>query len=97
MEVASELSVQEEFAPNSICFGCGPANTKGLKIRSFRTENGLYMEFNPEEHHQAFPGMVNGGILGALLDCHGNWTAAVAIMDNEGSTCLLYTSPSPRD
>ena len=104
MEVASELSVQEEFAPNSICFGCGPANTKGLKIRSFRTENGLYMEFNPEEHHQAFPGMVNGGILGALLDCHGNWTAAVAIMDNEGSTappmhgyCLLQRKPSKAD
>ena len=86
MEVASELSVQEEFAPNSICFGCGPANAKGLKIRSFRTENGLYMEFNPEEHHQAFPGMVNGGILGALLDCHGNWTAAIAIMGNDNIT-----------
>ena len=63
MSGGSELSVQEEFAPNSICFGCGPANTKGLKIRSFRTENGLCMEFNPEEHHQAFPGMANGGIL----------------------------------
>ena len=86
MSGGSELSVQEEFAPNSTCFGCGPANTKGLKIRSFRTENGLYMEFNPEKHHQAFPGMVNGGILGALLDCHGNWTAAVALMENEGST-----------
>ncbi len=107
MKVASELSVQEEFAPNSICFGCGPANTKGLKIRSFRRENGLYMEFNPEEHHQAFPGMVNGGILGSLLDCHGNWTAAVAIMDNEGSTappCTVTASyrvslrrPTPND
>ena len=107
MEVPSELSVQEEFAPNSICFGCGPANAKGLKIRSFRTENGLYMEFNPEDHHQAFPGMVNGGILGALLDCHGNWTAAVAIMDNEGSTappCTVTASysvslrrPTPND
>lgn len=39
------------------------------------------MEFNPEEHHQAFPGMVNGGIIGSLLDCHGNWTAAIALMD----------------
>ena len=24
--------------------------------------------------------MVNGGIIGTLLDCHGNWTAAMAIM-----------------
>ena len=28
-----------------------------------------------------FPGMINGGIIGTLLDCHGNWTAAVALMD----------------
>jgi acyl-coenzyme A thioesterase PaaI-like protein len=39
------------------------------------------MEFTPEIHHQAFPGMINGGIIGTLLDCHGNWTAAVALMD----------------
>ena len=42
------------------------------------------MEFQPEPHHQAFPGMVNGGIIGTLLDCHGNWTAAVALMDAQG-------------
>ena len=42
------------------------------------------MTFEPEEHHQAFPGMINGGIIGTLLDCHGNWTAAVAIMDDQG-------------
>jgi acyl-CoA thioesterase FadM len=42
------------------------------------------MEFLPEQHHQAFPGMINGGIIGTLLDCHGNWTAAVALMDAQG-------------
>ncbi len=42
------------------------------------------MEFRAEPQHQAFPGMVNGGIIGTLLDCHGNWTAAVALMDEQG-------------
>ena len=37
-------------------------------------------EFSPEPHHEAFPGMVNGGIIGALLDCHSNWAAAYALM-----------------
>ena len=60
-------SVQEEHAPSSICFGCGPANEKGLRIRSFRSGGGLEMEFEPCEEHQAFPGMVNGGIIGTLL------------------------------
>jgi acyl-coenzyme A thioesterase PaaI-like protein len=42
-------------------------------------------EFHPEPHHEAFPGMVNGGILGALLDCHSNWTAAHALMLQAGT------------
>jgi len=75
-------SVQREYAPSSICFGCGPANQHGLQIDSYRIENGLILHYTPEQHHQAFPGMINGGIIGTLLDCHGNWTAAVALMDS---------------
>ena len=30
----TEPSLQEKYAPQSICFGCGPANDKGLRIRS---------------------------------------------------------------
>ena len=77
-----EKSVQQTFAPNSICYGCGPANKDGLRIESHRIDNGLVMEYLPNESHQAFPGMINGGIIGTLLDCHGNWTAAVALMDS---------------
>ena len=78
------LSVQEKYAPNSICFGCGPANKKGLQIKSFRTQNGLEMVFETRSEHQAFPGMINGGIIGTLLDCHGNWAATIALMDQSG-------------
>ncbi len=90
-------SVQEEHAPSSICFGCGPANEDGLRIRSFRSEGGLEMEFDPKEEHQAFPGMINGGIIGTLLDCHGNWTAAIALMDQSGDSeppCTVTASYS---
>ena len=27
--------LQEQYAPHNACFGCGPANEKGLRIRSF--------------------------------------------------------------
>ncbi len=37
-----------------------------------------------EEHHRAFPGVLNGGIVGALLDCHSNWAATVALMRAQG-------------
>jgi acyl-coenzyme A thioesterase PaaI-like protein len=42
-------------------------------------------DWTPAEHHQAFPGVLNGGIIGALLDCHCNWTAAHALMQAQGA------------
>jgi hypothetical protein len=67
-------SVQDRYAPDNHCFGCGPANPKGLGIKSFETENGeLVAEWTPEiPTHEAFDGMLNGGIIGALLDCDCN-------------------------
>ncbi|MFZ5472015.1 MAG: PaaI family thioesterase [Myxococcota bacterium] len=76
----SDQSLQERFAPSSICFGCGPVNQKGLRIRSFEQGDALVCEWTPQKHHEAFPGMLNGGIVGSLLDCHSNWTAAVHLM-----------------
>lgn len=75
-----EKSIQETFAPRGICFGCGVANEKGLRIRSFEKNGEYFAEWRAEDHHQAFPGMLNGGIIGALLDCHSNWAAAHFLM-----------------
>lgn len=77
-------SLQDKYAPHSRCFGCGPANDKGLRIKS-RVEGGeVVADFVPEAHHEAFPGTLNGGIIGALLDCHSNWTAAHHLMVRDG-------------
>ena len=76
-----EPSVQETYAPSNACFGCGPANARGLRIRSLCAPNGLVCDWQPEGHHEAFPGMLNGGIAGTLLDCHCNWTAAIHLME----------------
>ena len=76
----SEPSLQERYAPLSICFGCGPANPRGLRIRSFVRGEEVVATWRPEKHHEAFPGMLNGGIIGSLLDCHCNWTAAWHLM-----------------
>jgi acyl-coenzyme A thioesterase PaaI-like protein len=73
-------SLQERYAPNSICFGCGPANAKGLRIGSRPEGDGLVATFQPEKHHEAFEGFLSGGIIGCLLDCHSNWTAAWTLM-----------------
>jgi acyl-coenzyme A thioesterase PaaI-like protein len=78
--VMQDLPLQEQFSPASSCFGCGPANSKGLRIRSFVRGNEVVATWQPESHHEAFPGMLNGGIIGSLLDCHCNWTAAWHLM-----------------
>ena len=84
-------SLQERYAPRSICFGCGPANEKGLRIRSFPDGDGLVATWTPEPHHQAFDGAVNGGIIGSLFDCHCNWTAAWRLMQDAGAPDLPST------
>ena len=73
-------SIQETFASNSICFGCGPANDKGLRIRSMIDGEFYICDWNPEAQYDAFPGMLSGGIIGTLLDCHSNWSASIHLM-----------------
>jgi acyl-coenzyme A thioesterase PaaI-like protein len=78
-----EPCLQEKFAPQNTCFGCGPANNRGLRIRSFRSGDEVVAEWTPSAQYEAFPGMLNGGIVGTLLDCHCNWTAAVHLMQKK--------------
>jgi len=82
--MADERSIQETYSPEGMCFGCGPKNEKGLRIRSFAEGDELVAEWRAEKHHEAFPGVLNGGIIGALLDCHSNWTAAYFLMKRDG-------------
>ena len=85
MTEMSDLSLQEEYSPQGACFGCGPSNEKGLHVRSFPSEDGerVVAEWTPAEQYEAFPGMLNGGIVGALLDCHSNWAAAYHFMKRD--------------
>jgi len=64
------LSIQERWYPLSDCFGCGPANPKGLHIRSFHSNDGVIADFTPWPEHSNGTGFVNGGIIATLLDCH---------------------------
>lgn len=78
-------SLQARYAPGGVCFGCGPANPRGLRIESRIEGEELVAVFRPEKHHEAFEGVLSGGIIGALLDCHSNWTAAWALMTRDAA------------
>ncbi|MCP1728490.1 acyl-coenzyme A thioesterase PaaI-like protein [Natronospira proteinivora] len=80
----TEKCLQEIYAPHNACYGCGPANQRGLKVRSFVEGDLVVANWTPESHHEAFPGVLNGGIIGSILDCHCNWTAAWHLMQKQG-------------
>jgi len=88
MTSPSTRSLQETFAAKSRCFGCGPTNDRGLRIRSFPTADTadahVICDFVPEPHHEAFDNVLNGGIIGTVLDCHMNWTAIHHLMKVHG-------------
>ena len=85
---------QDRYAPKSICFGCGPTNEKGLRIKSRVEGDEVVCDWTPSPEHHAFPNVLNGGIIGALLDCHSNWTAAHHFMKQRGAEEITPTVTS---
>jgi acyl-coenzyme A thioesterase PaaI-like protein len=79
-----EPSLQERYAARSTCYGCGPANTDGLQLKSFARDGEVVADWQPSTSHEAYPGALNGGVIGTLLDCHMNWTAAHHLMRRDG-------------
>jgi acyl-coenzyme A thioesterase PaaI-like protein len=64
-------SIQERYFSDLPCFGCGPKNTKGLRLRSFASDDGsVRATFRPWPEHDNGLGYLNGGIIATLLDCH---------------------------
>jgi acyl-coenzyme A thioesterase PaaI-like protein len=83
--MTTPASLQDTYAPQNRCFGCGPSNEKGLRIKSFVEGDEVVARWRPEAHHLAFEGVLNGGICGALLDCHSNWAATHHLMKQSGA------------
>ena len=90
------ISLQDRYAPESTCFGCGPANRLGLQIKSHLAEDGeaVVAEWQARPEHEAFAGALNGGIIGTLLDCNSNWAALMHLMVAGGEPRLPSTVTS---
>ena len=59
-----------EKQPNSRhCFVCGVENAVGLRLVIYQTGTGLIeTSYTAPEHFQGYPGVLHGGIVGAILD-----------------------------
>ena len=91
---SSHVFLQDQLPPGNgarVCFGCGADNPLGLRIKSWTEKGRCLCRFQPEPHHTAFPGVVNGGIIATVLDCHGIWTAVAYYQEKYGTARMFVT------
>lgn len=64
-------ALQDRYFADLPCFGCGPANEKGLRLKSYAGPDGTVVAtFTPWPEHDNGAGFLNGGIIATVLDCH---------------------------
>lgn len=101
----------QDYYPDeiAICYGCGRNNDKGMHIKTFWDGQEGTFRFRPRSYHTAFPGVVYGGLIASLIDCHSIGTAIAAAYQAEGRepgsdpeiTCVTgnlnvsYLKPTP--
>ena len=76
----------QDYYPDDLshCYGCGRLNEKGLQIKSRWDGEESVCVFTPRPEHMAIPGIVYGGLIASLIDCHSTGTAAAAAYRAEG-------------
>ena len=103
-------TIQDEWPEvGTFCWGCGKNNEHGLQLKSYWDDDEVVATFTPEEHHLAFPGILNGGIIATIIDCHCTGTANAHghkmegsdsgdhFMYVTGSIYVKYLRPTPLD
>ena len=84
----------QDYDPGNFahCYGCGRLNPKGLQIKSYWESQESVFHFRPEAHYSGgVPDNLYGGMIAALIDCHGAATAAAARLEEIGSSPEMAT------
>ena len=106
-----EVVIQESMFHN-LCWGCGPLNERGLRIKSYWNGLESVCSWQPQDVFMAGPRhILNGGIIATVLDCHCICTAIAVAYEQEGremgpephiwyataSMNVRYLKPTPID
>lgn len=106
----NQKAIQDYYPENvAKCYGCGPLNEHGLKIKSFVDGDETVCLYQPKDYHKAFEGFVYGGLIASIIDCHSLATAVASSakesgisMEDEpkfgfvtGSLHVNYLNPTP--
>ncbi len=75
----------QDLGSVSYCYGCGPDNKQGLRIKSTWDSDEAICTWRPQPHHcGGNKHIVNGGILASLIDCHSLNLAIAQAYRTEG-------------
>jgi acyl-coenzyme A thioesterase PaaI-like protein len=96
------LALNEQYLHGNTCFGCGPANEQGLRIRVFRDGehiDRLIGTYRPREIHTGVTPIAHGGAQFAALDCMAAWIVFILRADGKmipltKSAAMRYTRPA---
>ncbi|MFD3164062.1 PaaI family thioesterase [Herpetosiphon sp. NSE202] len=92
MVSTTQPAFQDQLQGNH-CWGCGKDNPHGLQIKSYWDDAEAICHWQPQAWHCASPTHVlNGGIIGALIDCH-SIISAMALAAQQAGVAL--SSPTP--
>ena len=79
------------------CFGCGPAHPTGLRVRCFKTPDGVVSPVIVPRVYEGPPGAVHGGIVAAYLDeiLGGAVVRATGKVAVTGELTVRFVRPAP--
>jgi acyl-coenzyme A thioesterase PaaI-like protein len=89
-----------------VCYGCGANNEAGLRLKSHVQGDRVVARFHPRPDQIGVPGVVYGGLIASLVDCHGIATGAAHFQPDPegipprcvtGSLHVEYRRPTPLD
>lgn len=82
-----QQALQDICWPQGMCYGCGPSNPDGLRLKSYWSADGQFVVATytpPAKFSSGLPGALYGGMIASLIDCHSNWTAMAFSYKAEG-------------
>lgn len=81
----SEDRAFQDQGSTTVCYGCGPANPQGLRLKSRWDGEEAVCTWTAQPHHcGGTRNVVNGGVIATLLDCHSlNLAIAQAYRDEQ--------------
>ncbi len=75
----ADRPIQAFYPPGArVCYGCGVDHASGLHLETIWDGEKGICSFNPSKEQLGYPGVVYGGLIASLIDCHAIGTATAA-------------------